>query len=135
MSRNICPIDHADSNVHTLLSGLSPVHHTNPLLSAMAKSREIRKITARLLRSHTIAQTAENVGVSRRTIFRWKKTPFRHRMDRESSGCDPRNSTVGVVVVIKELLANGPQQTRQLPKQRRVAPSGESQTPRISGTR
>ncbi len=57
-------MDHVDSNIHAILSGLSPVHHTNPLLSAMTKSREIRKITARLLPLHTIVQTAENVGVS-----------------------------------------------------------------------
>ncbi len=52
-SRNKCPMDHVHSNIHSSLSGLSSIHHTNPLLSAMTKSREIRKITARLLRSHS----------------------------------------------------------------------------------
>ncbi len=53
-------MDHVDSNIHTILSGLSPVHHTNPLLSAMTKSREIRKITTRLLHSHTLLQGKTN---------------------------------------------------------------------------
>ncbi|MCP3667800.1 MAG: helix-turn-helix domain-containing protein [Gammaproteobacteria bacterium] len=109
-SQNKCPMDNVHSNIHTSLSGLSSVHHTNPLLSSMTKSREIRKTTARLLRSHTIAQTAENVGVSRRTISRWKKTPLRHRVDRETSG-RPTKLDSGVVAIIKEWLANSPQQT------------------------
>ncbi len=47
-------MDHVDSNIHTILSGLPPVHHTNHCFFAMNKSKKIQKITARLLLWHTV---------------------------------------------------------------------------------
>ena len=77
---------------------------------AMTKTQEIRDIALTLLRTHTINQTSQIVGVSCRTIIRWKHSPWHRCASQETRG---RRSQLdsGMLTSIKAWLALEPQLT------------------------